>query len=119
MLKQRPATAKGVMFATLEDETGFIQCIISPQVQARYRQAILSPSFIVQGLLQGKRHWRAIVAQALYPFAGVCGGAAGFACSAGRDYTYVVAPAPGEPEPQIDGLRSPWQPAQQAAGTPG
>tara|TARA_B100001123_G_C15023063_1_gene912296 strand:+ start:736 stop:849 length:114 start_codon:yes stop_codon:yes gene_type:complete len=33
MLKQRPPTAKGVMFITLEDETGYIQVVIFPQVQ--------------------------------------------------------------------------------------
>ena len=33
ILKQRPPTAKGVMFITLEDETGYIQVVIFPQVQ--------------------------------------------------------------------------------------
>ena len=33
MLKQRPPTAKGVMFITLEDETGYIQVVIFPQVR--------------------------------------------------------------------------------------
>ncbi len=104
MLKQRPATAKGVMFATLEDETGFIQCILSPAVQARHRDAIRSPGFIVEGLLQGKQNWRAILVRAVHPFTGISGGTAGFPCAAGRDYTYVVESAPGAPALQLDGV---------------
>ncbi len=35
--RQRPATAKGLVFMTLEDETGHVNLIVRPQVWERYR----------------------------------------------------------------------------------
>ena len=34
--RQRPSTAKGVVFLTLEDETGFVNVVLWPQVFRRY-----------------------------------------------------------------------------------
>ena len=34
--RQRPGTAKGVVFLTLEDETGFVNVVLWPQVFRRY-----------------------------------------------------------------------------------
>ncbi len=39
--RQRPETAKGVVFVTLEDETGAINVIVWPDVLARYRKEVL------------------------------------------------------------------------------
>jgi error-prone DNA polymerase len=39
--RQRPGTAKGVVFITLEDETGSINLIIWPDVLKTYKQAVL------------------------------------------------------------------------------
>jgi error-prone DNA polymerase len=39
--RQRPGTAKGVVFITLEDETGSINLIIWPDVLRKYKQAVL------------------------------------------------------------------------------
>ncbi len=39
--RQRPGTAKGTLFVTLEDETGFINVIVRPALQARQRQTLL------------------------------------------------------------------------------
>ena len=39
--RQRPGTAKGVVFITLEDETGSINLIIWPDVLKKYKQAVL------------------------------------------------------------------------------
>lgn len=39
--RQRPATAKGVIFVTLEDETGQVNVIVWPQTIEQYRQAVL------------------------------------------------------------------------------
>ena len=38
--RQRPETAGGVIFVTLEDETGTIQVVIFPQLADRHRQAV-------------------------------------------------------------------------------
>jgi len=39
LVRQRPATAGGIVFETLEDETGIVNLIIRPDVYERYRQA--------------------------------------------------------------------------------
>jgi error-prone DNA polymerase len=40
--RQRPPTAKGVVFVTLEDETGAVNVIVWPQVAKQQRQVLLS-----------------------------------------------------------------------------
>lgn len=51
--RQRPGTAKGVTFLTLEDETGQANIIVWPQLLERYRQAVVYGSFLlIQGQLQ-------------------------------------------------------------------
>jgi len=53
IILQRPGTAKGVAFATLEDETGFIDIVFHEEVYEKYREALLSHSFVcVTGTLQ-------------------------------------------------------------------
>jgi len=39
LFRQRPGTAKGVMFMTLEDETGRVDLIVRPGVYERFREA--------------------------------------------------------------------------------
>jgi error-prone DNA polymerase len=39
LVRQRPSTAKGILFYTLEDETGIANLIVRPGVYARYRRA--------------------------------------------------------------------------------
>ena len=53
--RQRPGTASGLIFLTLEDETGYANVIIMPQVYEKYRQAVLEPKFIrVSGIIQNQ-----------------------------------------------------------------
>jgi error-prone DNA polymerase len=52
-MHQASATAKGYHFVTLEDENGFMNGIIRPQVYARYRRVIRhTPLLSVVGKLQ-------------------------------------------------------------------
>jgi error-prone DNA polymerase len=55
--RQRPGTAKGFVFLTLEDETGMLNIVITPQ---RFeRQALListTPLLLVRGVLQVEQH---------------------------------------------------------------
>ncbi|MDW8263650.1 MAG: error-prone DNA polymerase, partial [Phycisphaerales bacterium] len=39
LIRQRPGTASGIVFITLEDETGVVNLIVRPQVYDRYRPA--------------------------------------------------------------------------------
>jgi error-prone DNA polymerase len=53
IVRQRPGTAKGILFITLEDETGMIQAIIQPELFSQHRALIIgSPMLIVEGSLQ-------------------------------------------------------------------
>ncbi|MCL2394648.1 MAG: OB-fold nucleic acid binding domain-containing protein, partial [Acidimicrobiaceae bacterium] len=51
--RQRPSTAKGVIFINLEDETGLVNVICPPPVWARYRRVARSePAVVVDGRLE-------------------------------------------------------------------
>jgi len=52
-VRQRPGTAKGVMFITVEDETGFANLVVWPKIFERFRKEILSaPLLMAEGKLQ-------------------------------------------------------------------
>jgi len=51
--RQRPGTAKGFVFLTLEDETGISNIIVRPDLFAEYRRTIVgAPYLLVEGILQ-------------------------------------------------------------------
>jgi len=55
ILRQRPGTAKGITFATIEDETGLANLVIRPEIWARYYQvARRSAGWIAHGCLENK-----------------------------------------------------------------
>lgn len=66
LIRQRPGSAKGVIFATLEDETGVANIIIWPKVFEQYRRIVLSARFLgVAGKLQREGEVIHIVADRL------------------------------------------------------
>jgi error-prone DNA polymerase len=51
--KQRPPTARGVVFLNLEDETGMLNVICPPQVWERHRRiAAASPALLISGRIE-------------------------------------------------------------------
>jgi error-prone DNA polymerase len=53
--RQRPGTAKGFVFLTLEDETGIANIIVRPDLFARDRAVIVEePFLLVEGVLQNQ-----------------------------------------------------------------
>src|SRR4051812_27727243 len=55
IVRQRPGTAKGFVFLTLEDETGISQAIVKPDLFREHRALIVgSPGLIVEGILQNE-----------------------------------------------------------------
>ncbi|HEY9871230.1 MAG TPA: error-prone DNA polymerase [Candidatus Obscuribacterales bacterium] len=51
--RQRPETAKGFVFLTLEDETGMANIIVNPKVFDQYRKVLLNNDFLaITGKLQ-------------------------------------------------------------------
>ena len=53
LVRQRPGTAKGVVFITIEDETGIANCVVWADVMERHRQVLMGSRLLfVQGRLQ-------------------------------------------------------------------
>ena len=53
ILRQRPGTAKGVIFITLEDETGIVNVIVWRNLFERFRRAVISGRLLrITGRLQ-------------------------------------------------------------------
>ncbi len=51
--RQRPGTAKGFLFLTLEDETGLVNVTVRPDLFARDHAALVSPHVLeIDGILQ-------------------------------------------------------------------
>ena len=65
-VRQRPGTAKGVIFVTLEDETGNVNVIVWPSLLERQRKEVLGASLLaVYGVWQCEGEVRHLVAQRL------------------------------------------------------
>jgi error-prone DNA polymerase len=55
IVRQRPGTAKGFVFLSLEDETGIANAILTPDIFERYRVLVLRERFLlVEGRLQNQ-----------------------------------------------------------------
>ena len=53
IVRQRPGTAKGFVFLSLEDETGIANVIVTPRLFARHRLILVTePFLLVEGILQ-------------------------------------------------------------------
>ncbi len=53
LVRQRPGTAKGVIFVTLEDETGIVNVIVWRHMYERFRRAVIAGRCLrVTGRLQ-------------------------------------------------------------------
>ena len=64
--RQRPETAKGVVFVTLEDETGSVNVIVWPQIVEAQRRALLASTLLtVYGVWQCEGEVRHLIARKL------------------------------------------------------
>jgi error-prone DNA polymerase len=55
IVRQRPGTAKGFVFLTLEDETGVANVIVTPQLFDKYRLVLVDhPFLLISGTLQNQ-----------------------------------------------------------------
>ncbi len=67
--RQRPGTAKGFVFLTLEDETGVVNVIVRPDVYDAYRRPIrTSSTLIVEGTLQKESGCVDVLAKRIWSF---------------------------------------------------
>ncbi len=68
--RQRPGTAKGFVFLTLEDETGIANVIIRPDLFDRERLTVLEqPFLLIDGVLQNQDGVTSVKAERLQPLA--------------------------------------------------
>jgi error-prone DNA polymerase len=67
--RQRPGTAKGFVFITLEDETGVVNVIVRPDVYDKFRRPIrTSSTLIVEGSLQKESGCIDVLAKKIWSF---------------------------------------------------
>jgi error-prone DNA polymerase len=68
LVRQRPGSAKGVVFMTLEDETGIANVVVWPKVMERFRKEVMGARLIlVEGYIQSSpEHVTHLVAQRLF-----------------------------------------------------
>jgi error-prone DNA polymerase len=70
--RQRPGTAKGFVFLTLEDETGIANVIIRPDLFDRERFTVLEQTFLlVDGILQNQDGVTSVKAERLHGLGGL------------------------------------------------
>jgi error-prone DNA polymerase len=64
--RQRPATAAGVTFVNLEDETGMVNVVCSVGLWAKYRKlALTAPALLIRGKVQNAEGAVTVVADHL------------------------------------------------------
>ncbi|GAC1614927.1 MAG: hypothetical protein NVS4B5_04070 [Vulcanimicrobiaceae bacterium] len=66
--RQRPGTAKGFVFLTLEDETGLVNVIVNPAVYERNRRIIRATNaLVIEGVLQKDQGTIDLIAKRFWP----------------------------------------------------
>ena len=69
LIRQRPSSAKGVIFITIEDETDVVNLIVWPHKIERYRRAVFGSQLLgVEGKLQREGTVTHIVAERLFDY---------------------------------------------------
>jgi error-prone DNA polymerase len=68
IVRQRPGTAKGFVFVSLEDETGVANAIITPDLFHRHRLLLASEKFLaIEGILQNQDNVISVKAERVMP----------------------------------------------------
>ncbi len=68
--RQRPGTAKGFVFLSIEDETGIANAIITPAVYEQFKQVVVYQKFLlIEGELQNQENVISVKAREIRPLA--------------------------------------------------
>jgi error-prone DNA polymerase len=68
IVRQRPGTAKGFVFLSLEDETGIANIIVTPQLFETNRLALVNyPFLLIDGVLQHQDNVVSVKAKKVQP----------------------------------------------------
>lgn len=69
--RQRPGTAKGFVFLSIEDETGIANAIVTPDIFARERVTLVQePFLLIEGTLQNHDRVISVKAERIVPLGG-------------------------------------------------
>jgi error-prone DNA polymerase len=75
LIRQRPGTASGIVFETLEDETGIVNLIVRPDIYERYRPAARHAALLqCDGYLERQGKVVHIMAKRLFDLSGLLHG---------------------------------------------
>jgi error-prone DNA polymerase len=68
IVRQRPGTAKGFVFLSMEDETGIANVIVTPQLFETNRLALVNfPFLLIEGILQHQDNVISVKARRIQP----------------------------------------------------
>ena len=68
--RQRPGSAKGFVFLSIEDETGIANAIVTPDLFAQNRLTLVQEQFLlIEGWLQKQDNVTSVKAENVYPLA--------------------------------------------------
>ena len=77
-MRQRPMTASGTLFLTLEDETGFVNTVIWPRLFEKQRAEILGASLLaVDGVMETDGDVHHLIADRVHDFSHLARGLSG------------------------------------------
>ena len=69
LVRQSPPTAKGMVFLTLEDESGFLNLVFTPQIYAKFHDIVDHQGFLcVSGRLQTQNEGHSVMVSMVYPY---------------------------------------------------
>ncbi len=72
ILRQRPGTAKGVIFVTLEDETGIVNVVVWRKIYEQFRRAVISGRLLrVTGRMQRAHSVTHVIAEEVEDISGM------------------------------------------------
>ncbi|MBO9446217.1 OB-fold nucleic acid binding domain-containing protein [Ruegeria sp. R14_0] len=72
ILRQRPGTAKGVIFITLEDETGIVNVVVWRKIYEQFRRAVISGRLLrVTGRMQRAHSVTHVIAEEIEDISGM------------------------------------------------
>jgi error-prone DNA polymerase len=68
VIRQMPGTAKGFLFITLEDETGFANVVVKPAMVARFRRVVVnSTTLLVRGTVEKQDGVSNVIGEEFFP----------------------------------------------------
>jgi error-prone DNA polymerase len=68
VIRQMPGTAKGFLFITLEDETGFANVVVKPAMVARFRRVVVSSTtLLVRGTVEKQDGVINVIGEEFFP----------------------------------------------------